>query len=119
MVELLAMNGQADLDVAETLSIGQLGESHGEKLLPTGELSNATIAIVTLNAAMKFVVRNVMKDLGENGLTAVHSRTPFSVEWLKVLPNRYNFKSFKPFFVSYALMRFNLFGFSKCSTGRY
>src|SRR5215510_3214189 len=88
VVQLSAMHPQTDFDVAETLSISQLCECHREELLPTGELSNAKIPVVTFNASTEFIVRDVFNELGENGPTAVHRCDSFSPEDAESLLNR-------------------------------
>jgi len=104
------MYGQADLDVAETLTISELGKCHREKLLPTGELSDAKISVIAFNTSVKFVVRDVFNDLGENGSTAVHRVGLLQRRVAEGRTNRKNFKSFKPFFAPYSLNKLNLFG---------
>jgi hypothetical protein len=43
-------------------------------LLPTGEIPDTPIAVVAMHKSIKIVVRNELKQLSENGLTAVHRR---------------------------------------------
>jgi hypothetical protein len=46
-------------------------------MFPTGKLSHTAIAVVPLDAPVKLVVRNVLNDLSENSLSAVHVQAPF------------------------------------------
>src|SRR5262249_51964731 len=79
VIQLSSMDRQTDFDVAQTLAISELSKCHCEKLLPTGELSNAEISVVSFNASTEFIVRDVFDKLGENGSTAVHPGSTPSV----------------------------------------
>src|SRR5712692_1364243 len=55
VIELGRSCSQARFDVSETLSIGQLGKRHAEKLIPAREARDFVVAVITLHAAAKFV----------------------------------------------------------------
>ena len=76
VIELGTLRPQTDFDVAKAVAIGQLGEGHGQKLVPTRQPSNTAIAIVSLYAAAKFVVGDELHDLGKNGLSLIHANSP-------------------------------------------
>jgi hypothetical protein len=109
VIQLSVMHRQTDLDVAETLSIRELSECHRQKLLPTSELSNAMVSVITFDTSPEFVVRDVFNDLSENGSTAVHRVGLLCVELPRVCRTAKNFKSFKPFFAPYRLNKLDLF----------
>jgi hypothetical protein len=56
MIAFQPQCAKAGLDVAQALAEGQLGKGHGQKLLPTRELSCAGIALIALDTAAKFAV---------------------------------------------------------------
>ena len=76
VIELGALRPQTDFDVAKTLAIGQLGKSHGQKLIPTRESAHTRLPSYLLNAATKFVVREKLHDLSKYGLSLVHTDPP-------------------------------------------
>src|SRR6266550_5044293 len=76
VIELGTLSSQTDFDIAKTVAIGQLGKGHGQKLIPAGQSPHTAIAIVSLDAATKLVVRDELHDLGKNGLSLIHSDTP-------------------------------------------
>ena len=43
------------LDVSEAFSIGQLSKGHGEELIPARKVFDLVVAIVSLDALVKFV----------------------------------------------------------------
>jgi hypothetical protein len=55
---------QAFLDVAQTLSPGQLRKAHADQLLPTTEVSRANI--VVLGQAIQRLTMNQIQDLGDD-----------------------------------------------------
>jgi hypothetical protein len=72
VVELALLHGQTDFDVAQALAIGQLGERHGEELIPTGQAADAVIAVVPGYAPVELVVRQELGDLRQDGVSVVH-----------------------------------------------
>ena len=70
--ELGGLRGQADLDVAQTLAIGELREGHDTKLLSYREVANVVIPVATGSDPLKSLPRQAVHDLGEEGLAAVH-----------------------------------------------
>lgn len=73
MVEPRSQRAQADFDVAQALTTGQLGESHGQKLVHAGKTAMAPVAPVATHAAMKIVSGKVIHHLGEDGAAGVHA----------------------------------------------
>jgi hypothetical protein len=76
VIELLRPRPQAGGDVSETLPITELGERHGEEMIPATEATHSTIALVASNAALKLPVRRVCHHLGKERLPLVHRRLP-------------------------------------------
>jgi hypothetical protein len=56
VVELFALRGQANFDVAQTLAICELCEGHGKKLVQAGKLSHSSVSVVSFDAAIELVV---------------------------------------------------------------
>jgi len=63
---------QTGFYVAQTFTIGELGKTHGQKLIPTGEALILVIAAVAAYALLKLVSWKVLHQLRENGLAKVH-----------------------------------------------
>jgi len=82
VIELAALCCQTNFDVAKALAIGQLGESHGEKLIPTSEALGVSVPIEALNAPAELVVRKKLHDLSEYGLSLVHGIPPCGISSL-------------------------------------
>ena len=64
---------QIDLYVAQGLPVGQLGKSHGEELIQTGEVFDLEVAPMLGYAAAKSAHGQKGHELGENELALVHS----------------------------------------------
>jgi hypothetical protein len=62
---------QVDLDVAQVLSIRQLGKGHGEELVQTGEVLDACEASVVGHTAAKRAQRQVEHELHKNEIALV------------------------------------------------
>ena len=78
MVELGAEGTQADLDVAEALSVRQLGKTHGQKLIAAREPATFVIATVSLHAGVEVATWKKIQDLREHELAVEHKTTlPF------------------------------------------
>jgi hypothetical protein len=76
MVELLALGSQAGLDVAQTLSISQLSESHTEKLVVTGKAFDLMLPAITSHTTSKNVRGHEVDYLGENQFAKIHWLPP-------------------------------------------
>jgi hypothetical protein len=61
VVELLAVRGKADFDIAQALPTRQLREGHRQKLLPTGKIPDASIPRVAIHETVKVIVRNKLQ----------------------------------------------------------
>src|SRR5687768_11955863 len=78
VIELGTLCSQAGFDIAQAVAIRQLDRGHGRKLIPTRKLSNAAVAVVSVDAATEFVVREELHNLGKNGLSLIHTDYPQS-----------------------------------------
>jgi hypothetical protein len=67
MIERGWLGPQTSFDVAEADAIGQLGESQTEELIPAREAFDVAIALVSIDTALKFVGRNKLYQLSEDG----------------------------------------------------
>ena len=78
MVELGALGAETGFDVAQTLAIGELRESHTQELVQTGERLDFVFASVPTYASAKRGQRKVLHQLCEHQLALVHRSPPRS-----------------------------------------
>jgi len=76
MIETRAQGAQARLDVAQAFAIGQLRKGHAEELIPTRKRADLVVALIPLHAAAKFVCRDQVHQLCENGFAQMHVLHP-------------------------------------------
>jgi cobyrinic acid a,c-diamide synthase len=76
MIEFAVLRREAHFDVAQALALGELGESHGEKLIPTRERPHTLVAAIARHAAIEFVVRKKADELRKHGSTLVQGLSP-------------------------------------------
>jgi hypothetical protein len=80
VVELGAEGPQADLDVAEALSVCQLGKSHSQKPIATREPTTRVFATVLLHAPVEVARWKKIQELREHELPVKPGATlPFPV----------------------------------------
>ena len=72
VIQPLGLGTQIDLDVAQRLAVGQLGEGHGQELVHAGELLDLVIATVSRYASAKSAQWQEGHELRENKLALVH-----------------------------------------------
>ena len=70
-------------NVAKTVPIGQLSESHAEKLIETREVADATIASIALDATAELVLGKEGHQLSEDVLVGEHEPSPCGGEWVE------------------------------------
>jgi len=88
-IEQLASGSQAGLDVPQTLPVGQLHESHGQKLVPAREAAHPPISSVTLDTALELFPVNPLDQLGKNRSSWVHAqRLDYAVGSVGTSPRR-------------------------------
>ena len=73
VIQLGRLCRQTHLDVAQTLSVGQLRKGHAAELVGTGKRANPVIAPVALDNAMEGFPWQKLHDLGEQGLANIHT----------------------------------------------
>jgi hypothetical protein len=76
VIQLVALRGETDFDVAQAFAISKLGESHGEKLIPTRERAHTLVATIASYAAIEFVVRKKLHQLRKYSATFVQESSP-------------------------------------------
>lgn len=85
VIQLGTKNAEASFEVAQAIPTGQLSIGHANKLIETGELPQAALAVVTLDAFVEFVLGKEVEELGENRSARVHEPSLFAVgsdaEW--------------------------------------
>jgi hypothetical protein len=65
VIELAALGSQTDFYVSKALAIGELGESHREKLIPTREAPDVSVPLEALDATAELVMRKELHNLSE------------------------------------------------------
>ena len=73
VVQPLGLGTQIDLDVAQRLAVGQLGEGLGQELVHAGEVLDLVIAAVSSHASTKSPQWQEGHELKENKLALVHA----------------------------------------------
>ena len=53
MVQLVLLRSEANFDIAQALSVGELGKCHAKKLIEAREFSHPAVALVLGHAAAK------------------------------------------------------------------
>jgi hypothetical protein len=101
MIQLAADGSEASLDVSQALAVGQLGERHGQKLVPAGEAAMVRVAPIPRNASLKLVPGQIIHDLGEHSLSGIHPplskiRPPDRQSATRVHPNQFKSKNPNP-----------------------
>src|SRR5271169_3229676 len=72
VVELRSLRRQADLDIAQALSIGQLSKRHRAVLLGTVQRSHPSVAAVARNNPCEGAPRQKIHELSEKRFAGVH-----------------------------------------------
>jgi len=63
VVKLGLLGPQAGFNIPQTLSVGELREGHAEELFPAREVLDVAIAVVALDAELKFIFRDEIQEL--------------------------------------------------------
>src|SRR5208337_899453 len=72
VIELGADGAQAGFDVAQALAVGQLGERHGEVLIPARQIFQVAITRIAGDALLELLVRKELDQLGKDCTPGVH-----------------------------------------------
>jgi hypothetical protein len=75
VVQLLAMGGEAGFDVPQTVPSSELGERHGDELVPAGERSYAMTPLVLVDDFPEMVMGYLLEQLCENRFPRIHRRS--------------------------------------------
>jgi len=75
VIELLLVGVEARYDISQTFSIGQLSEGHTEKLIETRKTPDFVIAVISKNALIELVSRQMLKQLSEDRFSRIHLDT--------------------------------------------
>jgi len=73
VIELGRGSSQTRFDVSQALSVGQLSKRHAEKLIPARKAFDFVAALITLDAASKFVGGNKVHQLSKDCFGGIHS----------------------------------------------
>src|SRR6266700_4795618 len=96
VVELAAHRPQARLNIAQTLAICELPESHRQILVPARQAPVTTVAVVTGHALLELAVGKMGNQLREDGSAGIHPPLFREQRCRPILtdPARFQFKSF-------------------------
>jgi hypothetical protein len=72
VIELAADGTKTGFNVAKTLAVGQLGEGHGEILIPAGQAFQIPITSITFYTFLKLLVGKELHQLRENAAPNIH-----------------------------------------------
>jgi len=76
VIELGLCGAKTSLDIAKTLPVSELGESHTKILIPAGKGLDLVMPIVTIDAFVKFVQGQKVHQLRENRFPGIHDKPP-------------------------------------------
>src|SRR5208282_887263 len=63
---------QTNFDVGQAIPVSDLGKSHGQKLVPTGEVINLAVAVITVDTTAELLRMNPVGQLRKNKLPSGH-----------------------------------------------
>jgi|GEM_PF-1998462 len=99
VVEFTGYYFQAVFDVPKTVSFGKLGKAHDIEVIPTGEVADTMVPIVSGNTFIKFIFRDYRHQLCENCFSAIHGKNRYD------FTKNADFKSLNIFtFVTYLIL---------------
>jgi hypothetical protein len=99
VVEFTGYCFQAVLDVPKTVSFGKLGKAHDIEVIPTGEVADTMVPIVSGDTFIKFIFRDYRHQLCENCFSAIHGENRYD------FTKNADFKSLKLFtLVTYLIL---------------
>src|SRR5690606_1038323 len=76
VIQLGLMCPQAQLDLAQALAPGELGEGHAQKLVEAGEAFDVALSLIRMHGASKGRERQVIHQLGEDESALMHGAAP-------------------------------------------
>jgi hypothetical protein len=68
MIQFVGHNAQTRFDIAQTLSIGQLGKDHAQQLFPAGKVVNLVVALVSFDTLVELVPGQEVDELRKHRL---------------------------------------------------
>jgi len=77
VVEFTGYCFQAVLDVSKTVSFSKLGKAHDIKVIPTGEVADTMVSIVSGDTFIKFIFRDYRHQLCKNYFSAIHGENRY------------------------------------------
>jgi hypothetical protein len=76
VIELLLIAAKAGLDISEAFPVGELGETHAEKLIPAGKRNELVVALVPFDTFLKFVSGKELHQLRKDRFSNIHMPSP-------------------------------------------
>jgi hypothetical protein len=77
VVEFTGYCFQAVCDVPKTVSLSKLGKAHDIEVIPTGEVADTMVSVVSGNTFIKFIFRDYRHQLCENCFSAIHGENRY------------------------------------------
>jgi len=72
VIELVRARAQTDFEIGEALSVSDLSERHGEKLLPTREVPDFVVSVVADETTTELLRMDPVNYLSENCFSCRH-----------------------------------------------
>lgn len=72
MIELFVMRVQACFDIPQALSVRKLSKSQTKKLVLAGKPSDSVVPVIPMNAFVKLIARQMLKQLSEDRSSRIH-----------------------------------------------
>ncbi len=76
VIQLGLLGAQTGLDIAKTFAVGDLSKGQRKKLIPTRELFDVAMALVSIDANLKLVGREKRCELRKDGSAKIHRLPP-------------------------------------------
>ena len=76
MIELGLLGAETGFDIAQTFAISELSKDQAKELIPTREIFDVAIGLVSIDASLKLVGRDELHKLRENGSAKIHLLPP-------------------------------------------
>jgi hypothetical protein len=76
VIQLGLLGAQASFDIAKTFAVRELSKGQAKELIPTREIFDVAIALISIDANLKLVGRQTIHELRENGSAKIHQLPP-------------------------------------------
>jgi len=76
VIQLGLLSTQTGFDIAKTFAVGELSKGQRKKLIPAREILDVAMALVSIDAKLKLVGREIIHKLRKDGSAKIHLRPP-------------------------------------------